>query len=144
MIVVVSACLAGINCKYTGGNNEVDRVVEIMKKGGGIPVCPEQLGGLTTPRLPAEIMNGDGYDVLDGKAGVRITETGEDVTAQFIRGAEETLKIVELVSPDLILFKQKSPSCGCNKIYNNRKLVKGDGITTALLKQHNYVVEAID
>lgn len=144
MIVLVSACLAGVNCKYDGGNNERKRVVKILKKGGAILVCPEQLGGLTTPRPAADLYSGDGHDVLDGNAVVK-TKENKDISSLFIRGAQETLRIAQIVSPDVVLLKQRSPSCGCGLIYNPEgRIIKGDGVTTALLKQNGFVVESID
>ena len=69
-MILVSACLAGVNCKYNGGNSYVKKAAELLEKGGAIPVCPEQLGGCTTPRIPAEIQDGTGADVLDGKCRI--------------------------------------------------------------------------
>ena len=144
MIYLVSACLVGINCKYDGGNNERAEIVELVKQGNTIPICPEQLGGLKTPRPPAEIENGGGCDVLEGISPIIVSSTGENVTEQFIKGAYETLKIALLVNPDTIFLKQKSPSCGCGKIYNNHILIEGDGVTTALLKKHGFNVKSVD
>lgn len=99
-------------------------------------------GGLATPRPPAEITDGDGYDVLDGNARV-IRPNGEDVTEQFLRGAEETLRIAPLVIPDLVIFKDHSPSCGVTAIYDGtftETLRNGIGVTTALLMRHGFKV----
>jgi uncharacterized protein YbbK (DUF523 family) len=102
-----------------------------------MPVCPEQLGGLKTPRAPQEIQGGTGEDVLDGKCKV-LNIDGGDVTQEFITGAEETLKIVKLFHIEEFIGKSRSPSCGCGQIYDgtfSRQLIDGDGVTTTL---HRY------
>jgi uncharacterized protein YbbK (DUF523 family) len=102
-----------------------------------VPVCPEQLGGLATPRVPQEVQGGTGEDVLNGKCKV-INKNGEDVTRQFIRGAEETLRIVRQLNIREFIGKSKSPSCGCGKIYDGSfsgRLIKGDRVTSALLQR---------
>lgn len=127
-----SACLLGIKCRYDGEDCRNKKVVELLKTEPLIPVCPEQLGGLPTPREPAEVV---------GKRV--ITRSGKDVTEKFIRGANETLKIAKLFGVKEAILKQGSPSCGCGRIYDGTfsgKTVKGDGITTALLKKHGIKV----
>jgi len=139
---LVSACLAGINCKYSGENNYDEKVVKLVRNNKATLVCPEQLGGLKTPRATAEIINGTGEDVLDGKAKV-ITSENEDVTAEFIKGAEETLKIAKLLNISKAVTKSQSPSCGCLKIYDgsfSKQLINGDGVTVALLKRNGIEV----
>lgn len=106
-----------------------------------MPVCPEQLGGLQTPRESSEMV-GDGYMVLDGRAKV-LTFSGRDVTSNFVRGAEETLRIAKLYGIRSAVFKQGSPSCGNGKVYDgtfSKRLVTGDGVTTALLKRNGIKV----
>lgn len=123
-----SACLLGVKCRYDGKSKPNEKVIELAKKEALIPVCPEQLGGLPTPREPSEIRG----DKVFNKEGV-------DVTEQFKKGAEEALKIAKLYDIKEAIFKQRSPSCGCGKIYDGTfsgKLVKGDGITTRLLKNN--------
>ncbi len=132
---LVSACLIGIRCRYDGGSKPNKEIIKMFKEGKLIPVCPEQLGGLTTPREPAELM-GDGLDVLEGKARV-MTKSGRGVTEQFLRGAQETLKIAKLLRIKEAILKQKCPSCGCGSIYDGSftgRLIERDGVTTALLK----------
>ncbi len=127
-----SACLLGVNCRYDGRNALNKKVVELLEKETLIPVCPEQLGGLSTPREPAEIV---------GKRV--ITRSGRDVTENFMRGARETLKIAKLFGVKEAVLKQGSPSCGCGRIYDGTfsgRTVKGDGVTTALLKRHGIKV----
>jgi uncharacterized protein YbbK (DUF523 family) len=107
-----------------------------------IPVCPEQLGGLGTPREPMRIVGGTGLDVLNGKARV-VNESSVDVTEKMLKGAEETLKIAKIFGAKRAIFKARSPSCGCGEIRDGaspEKLIKGDGVTTALLKKNGILV----
>jgi len=136
-IRIISACLLGLNCRYNGVAKPCQKAIDLSKDEIIIPVCPEQLGGLSTPRVPSET-TGDGLDVLEGKKRV-INKSGVDVTKQFIRGAEEVLRLVKLFGIDEAILKQKSPSCGCGQIYDGTfsdKLIKGDGVTAALLKKN--------
>lgn len=133
--ILVSACLLGINCKYSGGNNYSEEVMEFLKDYEIIPVCPEQLGGLPTPRPASEIV-GDKV----------INIEGNDVTANYIKGAEEALKIAKMHGIKKALLKAKSPSCGNGKIYDGtftNTLIEGDGITTKLLKENDIKVITI-
>ncbi|MHA1881269.1 MAG: DUF523 domain-containing protein [Candidatus Heimdallarchaeota archaeon] len=135
--ILVSACLLGINCKYNGQNNRKEAVINLAKSQLVIPVCPEVLGGLPTPRAPQSIAGGTGADVLDKKATV-LTNEDVDVTENFLRGAEETLKIAEINNCSQAIFKERSPSCGVHFIHSfdkNGKLIPGEGVTTALLKR---------
>jgi len=137
--VLVSACLLGINCKYDGGNNLDEDLFRLIDR-DDVKVffaCPEQLGGMTTPREPAEIVGGDGFDVLSGKARV-LTKSGVDVTESFIKGAKEFLKITKILKVDFVILKSKSPSCGSKFTYDgsfSKKLREGCGVTAALLKK---------
>ncbi|RKD32540.1 DUF523 domain-containing protein [Thermohalobacter berrensis] len=127
---IVSSCLAGVNCRYDGKANLDKKVYELVKEGKAILVCPEQLGGLTTPRLPSEIIENK-----EGELKV-INKEGRDVTSNFIRGAKETLKIAKAVDAKTAILKARSPSCGCGFIYDGTfsgKLKKGNGITADLL-----------
>jgi uncharacterized protein YbbK (DUF523 family) len=140
--VLVSACLLGINCRYDGGNCFDKRVAELITRFVMIPVCPEQLGGLGTPREPMRIVGGTGLDVLNGRARV-VNESGVDVTEKMLRGAEETLKIAKIFGAKRAIFKARSPSCGCGEIRDGaspEKLIKGDGVTAALLKKNGILV----
>ncbi len=123
-MIVVSACLAGIKCNYLGDDNSHPQVVELVRKGVAIPICPEQLGGLPTPRIPAEIQ--------DKKV---INKNGDDVTHNFQKGAKEALRIVKLTKCKKAILKSNSPSCGLEKIYDGSfsgKLIHGMGITSEL------------
>ncbi|MDO8446061.1 MAG: DUF523 domain-containing protein [Deltaproteobacteria bacterium] len=131
-VIVVSACLTGIHCRYDGGHRLDDKVVAISGKEKLIPLCPEQLGGLPVPRPPAEIVGGDGDDVLDGRARV-VDEEGKDITEEFLKGARESLRITKLAESKTVILKEKSPSCGIHKIYRDGVLVSGKGVLTALL-----------
>jgi uncharacterized protein YbbK (DUF523 family) len=145
IVIIVSACLAGIECKYDLTSAKDDKVVRLVAQGAAIPVCPEQLGGLTTPRPPAEIVGGSGEDVLSGKAKV-ITQDGKDVTQNFIKGAKEVLKIAKLVNATHAILKSKSPSCSIGKIYDGSfkgKLISGDGVCTSLLLQNGIKIKCI-
>lgn len=135
---LVSACLCGVNCKYNGKNNLNLYFMGLLQEGKVVPVCPEQLGGLPTPRKPAEISGGSGQDVLDGNNRV-ITRDGLDVTENYIRGAYETLKIAQLADVDTAILKSRSPSCGSGYIYDgsfSNKTRKADGVTAALLREN--------
>jgi len=136
-VKLISACQLGIKCRWDNKDSKKEKAIELLKSEILIPVCPEQLGGLKTPRPRQEIQGGTGEDVLDKKSKV-INEIGEDVTEQFIKGAEETLKIANLFQVKEFIGKSFSPSCGCGKIYDgtfSTKLNNGDGVTTALLKR---------
>lgn len=129
---IVSACLAGIKCRWDGEARPCQKVIELVKQGKAIPICPEQLGGLTTPRAPAEQKNDKVF-----------TKDGKDVTAQFERGAEEALKIAKLANCNEAILKAKSPSCGSGKVYDGTfsgKLIDGDGVFAKILKKNNIIV----
>lgn len=135
---LVSACLLGIKCRWNGEDNKNDRVLDLIHKEILIPVCPEQLGGLSTPRPKQEIQGGTGIDVLERRAKV-INEDGEDVTEQFTKGAEETLKIARLYRVKEFIGKSLSPSCSCSKIYDGTysgNLLNGRGVTAELLRKN--------
>jgi len=135
---LISACLLGAKCRWDGNHNQNDRAMNLIKKEVFLPVCPEQLGGLSTPRARQEIKGGSGKDVLDKKAKV-INQEGDDVTEQFIRGAEETLKIAQLYKIKEFIGKSLSPSCSCIKIYDGTfsgKIRNGRGITAELLTRN--------
>ena len=134
--VIVSACLLGLNTRYDGRGAFSPLVAERLKECAFIPVCPEQLGGFATPRPKAAIVSGSGADVLCGKTRV-IDESGVDVTGRFIKGAEAVLKIARMCGATVALLKDKSPSCGVERIYNGTEAVSGEGVTTALLRKNS-------
>lgn len=134
-MILASACLAGVNCRYDGKNCTCPEIQKLVSQGEAIPVCPEQLGGLGTPRQPAEIHGGTAADVLDGKARV-IWKDGTDVTDNFIRGADEMLRIARLAGVREAVMKSRSPSCGCGEIYDGTftgRIREGNGVAAELL-----------
>ena len=141
-MILVSACLIGYDVKYDGSNNFSETISHWVNHKKAVPVCPEVLGGLSIPRDPAELVGGDGDDVLDGKAKV-MTKYGEDVTDAFIKGAQQTLKIALESGASTVVLKERSPSCGGIMIYSgdfngNKKI--GQGVTTALLRRNGIEV----
>ncbi|MBX6377266.1 MAG: DUF523 domain-containing protein [Clostridia bacterium] len=142
-LVLVSACLAGVPCRYDGRDSLEPDLRERVERGEAVVVCPEVLGGLPTPREPAEIVGGDGGDVLDGRARV-VTRTGRDVTEAFVAGARATLALARLHGARKVVLKARSPSCGAGLIHDGTfsgRLREGDGVTAALLRRHGIHVE---
>lgn len=136
-VIVVSACLLGQKCRWDGRSCPQEQ--QLMQKDDLIGVCPEQLGGLATPREPAQIINGNGFDVLNKRARV-INALGIDVTCEFIRGAQAVLKIARLNNADKIILKERSPSCAVRYLYQGKTLIAGMGVTSALLIQEGFTV----
>jgi len=130
---IVSACLAGLKTRYDGRDCCDRKIQRLVAKGKAIPVCPEQLGGLPTPREAVEIRNGNGNEVLQDRSIVIGKESGIDYTSNLLRGAEEVLKIACLLRIKKAILKDGSPSCGSTYIKSGRKRIKGMGITTAVL-----------
>lgn len=134
---LISACLCGVNCKYNGSNNYNEICDKLFTSGKAILVCPEQLGGLPTPRIPSEII-GESSNILNNNNGSVIDKNGNDVTLQFVKGAKETLQIAKKLNVKKAILKDGSPSCGVNYIYNgnfNGSKIKGMGLTAQLLKE---------
>lgn len=124
-MILVSACLVGLDCKYDGGNNFNEEILKLVKEKKALPICPEQLGGLKTPRNPAE--------KIDDKV---FTNDGVDVTKEYNKGALETLKLAKELNIKKAILKARSPSCGCGIIYDGtftHTKTKGNGITADLL-----------
>jgi uncharacterized protein YbbK (DUF523 family) len=141
---VVSACLAGCECRYDQRSCLQEEIDQLLREGKAIPVCPEQLGGLPTPRNPAEIVGGDGFDVLDGKARV-IDNQGNDVTGHFLAGARQALRLAQTVGATSAILKENSPSCGSSRVYDgtfsgNKK--PGVGVTAALFIRNGIQVKS--
>ena len=126
MRLLVSACLLGVCCRYDGGGKPCQQVMRLLDAHTLIPVCPEQLGGLPTPRVPAE------------RQGSRvISRSGQDVTAAYEKGAEEALRLYRLMRCDAAILKARSPSCGCGTIYDgtfSHTVIPGDGVTAEALR----------
>ena len=137
-MIIVSACLAGYRCRYDGKCKSDQEIIDLVKSGKAIPVCPEMLGGLPCPRVPAERTEDDRRV---------ITRDGRDVTEAFARGARETLRLTQQFECDRAILKARSPSCGKDLIYNGAfsgMLRAGNGVTTELLLQHGITVETKD
>ncbi len=133
---LVSACLAGVNCRYDGKDSANEKVMELVKQGKAIPVCPEQLGGLTTPRISCELINQPGAARVINKEGV-------DRTDEFCLGAQRTLAIAKALGIRQAIMKSKSPSCGCGQIYDGTftgNLIPGNGLAVQLLLENGIEV----
>jgi uncharacterized protein YbbK (DUF523 family) len=145
MKVIISACLLGVRCRYDGDHSRNETAMNQKETYQLIPVCPEESGGLPTPRPPAEIVGGDGNDVLDGTAKV-MTDDGTDVTEAYVKGAHHALEVAQSNGATHVILKARSPSCGCGDIYDGTfsgTLTSGDGVTTALLKRHGITVTSM-
>lgn len=132
MKLLVSACLLGLPCRYDGASKGHPLLPDLLERHTLVPVCPEQLGGLPTPRPPAE------------RRGDRVvTQCGTDVTVQYRRGAQEALTLCRMFHCDAALLKERSPSCGLGEIYDgsfSQHLVPGNGVTAALLRENGVLV----
>ena len=132
MKILISACLLGVRCRYDGASKPHLLAEELAKQHTLIPICPEQMGGLATPRPPAE------------RQGERvIAVSGADVTEQYRRGAEEALRLCRLFGCEAAVLKERSPSCGRGTVYDGTftgKLADGDGVTAQLLLEHGIPV----
>lgn len=135
-MILVSACLLGLRCCYNGCDNTDQSVLDMREKYILIPACPEQLGGLQTPRPPSFFIKGDGSQTIEGIDNL-INDQNENVSSQFRNGAEETLKICQLFNIKTAILKEKSPSCGTHQIYLKEKLTKGIGVTATILKSND-------
>ena len=132
MKIMVSACLAGENCKYNGGNNRNEIVLKLMADNEVITICPEQMGGLPTPRVPSEIRD-----------GLVITKDGRIVDVEFRSGAARCLQLARRLQPELIILQSRSPSCGVKMIYDGSfsgRKIPGQGVATQLLRQEGFAV----
>ena len=125
MNILISGCLLGLKCRYDAKEKKLPEIEKLIEIYNLIPVCPEQLGGLPTPRIPAERVNNK-----------VVNQAGVDVTKEYQLGAEEALKIAKLYNCEKAILKEKSPSCGCGKIYDgtfSKNLIVGNGVTADLL-----------
>ena len=130
MKIMISACLAGENCKYNGGNNRNEKALQLMAEHDVILVCPEQMGGLPTPRVPSELRD-----------GVVTARDGRIVDREFREGAAKCLEIARQEQPDLIVLQSRSPSCGVKQRYDGSftgTLVEGSGVTAQLLMENGF------
>lgn len=134
-MILISACLVGQNVRYDGGNKLNNNLKCLIDQGLAKPICPEILGGLTTPRNPAEIIGGDGFDVLDNKAKI-IDSRGNNVTEAYINGAIKALDICQSMNCSVLILKSDSPTCSSQNIYSgnfNGSKKQGVGVFSALL-----------
>ena len=142
--ILISSCLLGVECNYAGKTSSAwlkgfsDLIKQQIADGVQfIPVCPEQLGGMNTPRRPSELQ-GPALDILSGKAKIT-SNSGEDVTRNFVVGAEQALHVAKLFDVDMAVLKSKSPSCGSRQVYDGTfsgVLVDGRGIAACLLAKN--------
>ena len=132
-LILVSACLAGLQTRYDDRIADHPECRKALEGRTWVPVCPEQLGGLPTPRCPADIVGGDGSDVLEGRARV-ICGDGTELTGQFVRGAEMVVEIARRLQVDKVYLKARSPSCGVTKT----------GVTAALLSKEGFDLVEFD
>ena len=133
---MVSACLACENCKYNGGNNRNKRVEALFNGNRIIPICPEVMGGLPTPRVPSEIVH-----------GIVMNKDGVNVDREYRCGAEMALKIAEREQPDLVILQSRSPSCGVKQRYDGTftgTLIDEPGVTAELLMRHGFRVVDVE
>ncbi|MEK3749397.1 DUF523 domain-containing protein [Paenibacillus sp. FSL E2-8871] len=141
-MILVSSCLAGMKVRYNGTDCLDEKIQKLLNENQAIAVCPELLGGFSTPREPAEIIGGNGEDVLAGTAKV-VDRSGTDVTDMYLEGAYITLAKAQEVSATMVVLKENSPSCGSSMIYNGEfkgKKIAGNGVTTALLRKNGIEV----
>ena len=142
---ICSACLTGCKCRYDGEARPNEEIRARYEAGELKAVCPECLAKLPIPRCPSEILDGDGADVLDGRARV-LAQDGSDRTAEFLEGARRTLETAQRCGAKRAYLKAKSPSCGCGRIYDGTftsALRDGDGVTAVLLKRNGITVVEI-
>ncbi len=140
--ILVSACLRGVPCRFDGRHKASAEIAEAVTGREVVSFCPEVAGGLPTPRRPAELVGGDGNDVLDGTARV-VEDTGRDVTAEFVDGARRALAVARHRGCTEALLMPRSPSCGRGVVYDGSfagELVPGDGVTAALLERNGITV----
>ena len=141
-MILVSACLLGKKVKYDGGSNTNDLLTKYETAGRFMAICPEVVGGLKIPRSPAEIQNGTGVDVIAGRAVVK-NKDGQDVTAEFMRGAEGFMELVRKYNVKIAIMKANSPSCGNSHVYDgtfSHKKIAGQGVTASLIGEAGVTV----
>ncbi len=141
--VVASACLLGNRCRYDGCDSMCHDLVALSEIIPVVPVCPEVMGGLPVPRPPANVFNGDGYDVISGRAEV-VNSEGEDVTEAFTRGAFNALYIARLRGAKLAVMKSRSPSCGLKVSCRDKSSGTGVGVTAALFAVNGIEILELD
>ncbi|MFA9463282.1 MAG: DUF523 domain-containing protein [Velocimicrobium sp.] len=132
MNVLISACLLGVNCRYSGDGKQIKEADELKVKYNLIPICPEIFGGMATPREPSEKRNGGVFSKM-----------GEDVTDYFARGAQEVLRLANFFECKYAILKERSPSCGYGEIYDgtfSNVIIEGNGVLAELLEQNGIII----
>lgn len=137
-MIIVSACLAGVNCRYDGKNRENEIILKLISRKLAVPLCPEVLGGRLVPRVACEITGGTAEQVLAGTAKVK-DENGLDVTGEILDGVKIFMNAVKRMEVEAVILKTKSPTCGKGKVHDGSftgKMIDGNGVlTAALLKE---------
>ncbi len=134
-MILVSSCLIGFKCRYDGNEKSDESVLEYLKGKDFWPICPEQMGGLSTPRNPAEIVSRDPIKI--------VTDKNIDVTSEFLEGVDQVERLIKTKDVSLAILKAKSPSCGSEKIYDgtfSRKLIDGEGVLSKMFRKNNIKV----
>ncbi|MBZ4415568.1 DUF523 domain-containing protein [Myxococcus sp. RHSTA-1-4] len=139
-VVLVSACLVGEACRFDGRSKRSEKVLAALEGKEVVPMCPEVGSGLPVPRPPVEMSGGTGVDVWAGRARALEREGGVDRTEAFLRGARLALEAARKFGATVALLKEKSPSCGTQRVYEAGKLRTGEGITAALLRSEGITV----
>jgi len=140
---MISACLLGIPCRYDGRHSICPDLVHFVASCRFTPFCPEQMGGLSTPRPPANIIGGDGRDILSGSARL-VNSEGKDVTYAFKKGAQKALRLTRLADSSIAIMKERSPSCGLKTPYCDKPSGMGIGVTAALFESEGIKIIELD
>lgn len=140
-MILVSACLAGAPTRWDGRACPEGRVLQLLARGSALPLCPEQLGGLPTPRPKASFERGDGRAVLEGRGRV-LADGGEDLTEALLKGARAVLELAQRAGCRKAILREGSPSCGLRRIHTAGGEAPGKGVLTALLEREGFEVEA--
>jgi len=141
--VLVSACLLGIRCRYDGSTNPAGELDALLEGKHVVAICPEEMGSLPTPRPAAQLHGGSAADVLDGKAIVR-THQGNDVTAEFLQGAQQVARIAAEMGAQTAILKERSPSCGVCCVHRDGQLVEGRGVAAEALARMGVQLTSLD
>ncbi len=143
--VLVSACLLGRACRFDGRDKTTPPLIEALEKGAveAVPFCPEEAGGLGTPRPAATLRGGGGHDVVEGRAQV-INEAGDDVTEAFLAGGRLAVEEARAHRCEAAYLKERSPSCGCGQVHTDHGVAQGCGVTAALLQRAGIPTISVD
>ncbi|GCF92171.1 hypothetical protein NRIC_00620 [Enterococcus florum] len=145
-MIGISACLSGVCCRYDGNHNEIAELKQLLQQEKAVIICPEVLGGLPTPRYPAEIVGGNGFDVWENRAHV-IDQQGVDVTEAFKKGAIAAFQKLKALDIQQVVLKERSPSCGVRLIYDGSfsgQRISGAGVAAAYFINQGLTVYSED